>query len=389
MQIIYRKGGAKVDSQTLYGLLYLEINLMATVLIWIIRHKTAGLTKMVAQRNFSMAITAEAVFFLSDTAAVMMSTGLIPFNRIAFMAAKEIYFFSTALMCFFWFVYFEHLQGSPFVQSRRAVRISSGLVWVMGILLILNLFTGILFYTDDDGAYHRGPLFAIQYLLSYTYVFITCLRAFIGLFNKEKKAQRKMLLMLALFPVAPAGAGILQFVWPQLPLACMALSIATLLLYLNWMDEMVSIDPLTRLNNRKQFAFHYEHMQKSGDTDSMYLFLIDANKFKSINDTYGHIQGDQALIRISEALRSACRRLQKRANIARFGGDEFVILASVDNPEDLEKKIHKSLEDMNRRNPVPYELTVSIGVTPVLPDMDMADAIAKADAQMYMNKHRQ
>jgi len=378
-----------MDSQTLYAVLYLEINLMATLLILIIRRKTAGLTRMVAQRNFAMAIAAEAVFFLSDTAAVMMSTGLIPFNRVAFMAAKEVYFFSTALMCFFWFVYFEHLQGSPFVQSRRAVWISSVPVWIMGVLLIVNLFTGFLFYTDESGTYHRGPLFVVQYLLSYAYVFITCLRAFVGLFDPKKKQQRKTLLALALFPVAPAGAGILQFVWPQLPLACMALSLATLIMYLNWMDEVVSVDPLTRLNNRKQFSFHYEHMQKTGDTDSVYLFLIDANRFKTINDTYGHIQGDQALIRIAEALRSACRRLPKRANIARFGGDEFVILASVDSPEDLMREIHASLEDMNRRNPVPYELTVSIGVTPVRPDMDMADAIAKADEQMYINKHRQ
>ena len=52
-----------MDSQTLYGVLYLEINLMATLLILIIRHRTTGLTRMVAQRNFAMAIAAEAVFF--------------------------------------------------------------------------------------------------------------------------------------------------------------------------------------------------------------------------------------------------------------------------------------------------------------------------------------
>ena len=372
--------------QTLYALLYLEINIMATVLIAIIWHRTAGLSKMVAQRNFAMTIAAEIVFFLSDTVAVMMTTGLLPLSRGGLMAAKEIYFFSTTLMCFFWFVYFEHLQGSPFVKNRRSVWMSSILVWIMGILLIINLFTGILFYVDDSGTYHRGPAFSVQYLLSYTYVFITCFRAFIGLFDKEKYAQRRLLLTLALFPLAPAVAGILQFLYPQLPLACMTLSIATLIMYLNWMEDLVSVDPLTRLNNRKQLAYNYKHWQKSGDGTDHYLFLIDANKFKSINDVYGHIQGDQALTRIAESLRSVCRDLPRRANIARYGGDEFVILAATDDPDALCRQIHERLAAVNAMDPVPYELTVSIGVTKAEIGTSLAEAIAEADKKMYQEK---
>ncbi|MBQ9408935.1 MAG: hypothetical protein IJU28_06045 [Clostridia bacterium] len=206
-----------MDIQTIYALLYLEINLVAVFLIGIIRHRTAGLSKMVTQRNFSMAINAQTVFFLSDTFYVMMLYGLIPYSPAAAMAAKEVYFFSTTLMCFFWFIYFEHKQESPFVQNRKRVLISSVLVWIMGVLLIVNLFTGILFYVDAHGDYHRGPLLIILYLLSYLYVFVTCGRALIGLFQKQRYAQHRMLLSLALFPLAPAGAGIVQFLYPQLP----------------------------------------------------------------------------------------------------------------------------------------------------------------------------
>ena len=117
-----------MNSQTLYAVLYLEINLMAVALIGLILRKSSGLSRMVAQRNFAMAIFAEMLFFLSDTAAVMITSGLIPFSRAGLMAAKTVYFFSTTLMCFFWFVYFEYLQGSPFVQNRRSIRLSSILV---------------------------------------------------------------------------------------------------------------------------------------------------------------------------------------------------------------------------------------------------------------------
>ena len=378
-----------MTSQTLYALVYLEINLMAVVLIGIILHKSSGLTRMVAQRNFAMTIYAEMLFFLSDTVAVMIASGVLPLGAVGLMAAKEIYFFSTTLMCFYWFVYFEYLQGSPFVQNRRSIWISSILVWVMGILLIINLFTGILFYVDAEGHYHRGKFFAVQYLLSYVYVFFTCFRAFLGLFDEKKRSQRKLLRALALFPLAPAVAGLVQFLYPELPLACASLSIATLIMYMMWIDDMISVDPLTRLNNRKQLAYYYEQWQKGNDQDSAYLLMIDANKFKQINDTYGHIQGDTALVRIADALRNACNDLPKRANIARFGGDEFVVFVREDSPEQIVRlceKIRTELKSLNEAADLPYDLTVSIGTTKVKKGVVLKDAIAEADQKLYEEK---
>ena len=378
-----------MTSQTLYALVYLEINLMAVVLIGIVLHRSWGLSRMVAQRNFAMTIYAEMLFFLSDTVAVMITSGVLPLGSAGLMAAKEIYFFSTTLMCFYWFVYFEHLQGSPFVQNRRSIRRSSVLVWVMGILLIINLFTGILFYVDAEGHYHRGKLFAIQYLLSYVYVFFTCFRAFLGLFDEKKRSQRRLLRALALFPLAPAVAGIVQFLFPQLPLACAALSIATLVMYMMWIDDMISVDPLTRLSNRKQLDYQYEQWQKGTDQDPAWLLMIDANKFKQINDTYGHIQGDAALVRIADALRNACSGLPRRANIARFGGDEFVVLVREDSPEQIAGlcgKIRAELKSLNEAAGSPYDLTVSIGMTKVRKGVALKDAIAEADRRLYEEK---
>ena len=378
-----------MTSQTLYALVYLEINLMAVVLIGIVLHRSWGLSRMVAQRNFAMTIYAEMLFFLSDTVAVMITSGVLPLGSAGLMAAKEIYFFSTTLMCFYWFVYFEHLQGSPFVQNRRSIRRSSVLVWVMGILLIINLFTGILFYVDAEGHYHRGKLFAIQYLLSYVYVFFTCFRAFLGLFDEKKRSQRRLLRALALFPLAPAMAGIVQFLFPQLPLACAALSIATLIMYMMWIDDMISVDPLTRLSNRKQLDYQYEQWQKGTDQAPAWLLMIDANKFKQINDTYGHIQGDAALVRIADALRNACSGLPRRANIARFGGDEFVVLVREDSPEQIAGlcgKIRAELKSLNEAAGSPYDLTVSIGMTKVRKGVALKDAIAEADRKLYEEK---
>ena len=378
-----------MNAQTLYVLVYLEINLMSVLLVGFIRFKTLGISQMVSQRNFSLAIDAEIVFFLLDTAAVLISNGLLPHSAFGLMAAKTVYFFSTALMCFFWFIYFEHLQGSSFVRKRRTVLLSSCLVGVMGLLLLVNLFTGILFYVDDAGVYHRGTIFAIQYLLSYVYVFAACGHALIGCFQNHKLSQKKLLISLALFPLAPAGAGFIQFIYPELPVACIALSFATLILYQNWLDDMISIDPLTHLSNRKQLIYHYDQWQRHSDAVPMYLLLIDANKFKSINDIYGHIQGDEALERIADSLRLACKELRYRANIARYGGDEFVILARADDEKTIEGlrfKINQHLTELNRKASAPYELSVSIGITRAERDKTLKALISEADEKLYVEK---
>ncbi|MBO4415010.1 MAG: diguanylate cyclase [Lachnospiraceae bacterium] len=379
--------------ETEYAFLYLEINLLSLVLIGIILKKTNGLSKMMAQRNFVMSIVSEMVFFSSDTLFVMINTGLISFgalDNILKLVCKELYFFSTAAMCFFWFLYFEHLQEAPFVKEKKKVRIASSILWIMLVLLIINLFTGFLFYVEPDGSYHRGKFFILTYLFSYTYVVIACARTISRIRKSDDLINKNTLTLLALFPIGPGLAGILQFVFPRLPVACGVLAITTLILYLSWIDQLISLDPLTGLNNRKQLNHFYDQWIRShNENERIYALLIDANKFKHINDTYGHIQGDKALKNIAEALRIGCRRMTKRADIARYGGDEFAVIFEAEDKNEAEKlkeRIKNCLAEVNEKTKVPFELTVSIGIADSEGKHTLKELIDAADEQMYNEK---
>ena len=379
--------------QAEYAILYLEINLLSLIIIAIILHKTNGLSKMVAQRNFAMSIVAEMVFFASDTLYVLVNSGVLRFGAadgIVKLMCKEIYFFSTAMMCFFWFIYFEHLRGTAFVREKKNVRIASCILWAMGILLFINLFTGFLFSVDADGTYHRGSFFMLTYILSYSYVLIAYIRTICGMLDKSYTGDRNTLRLLVIFPAAPGAAGIFQFIYPRLPVACGVLAITTLLLYLNWIDQLISLDPLTGLNNRKQLVHFYDHWTKNhSEGDTINVLMIDANKFKSINDTYGHVEGDRALKNIAESLKLGCKGLPKRANIARYGGDEFAVLFEASNQDDighLIDSIRQQLADINERTKVPFELTVSIGSASSDGTLSLKELIDKADEAMYEEK---
>lgn len=117
--------------------------------------------------------------------------------------------------------------------------------------------------------------------------------------------------------------------------------------------------------------------------------MIDANKFKGINDTYGHIQGDAALERIADALRLSCKDLKHRASIARYGGDEFAVLVIADEKSEIEvlcEKIKDNVVALNKKANAPYDLTVSIGLARADRGKELKALIEEADEELYEDK---
>lgn len=375
-----------------YAILYLEINIFSLVLIGIVLLKTMGLSQMVAQSHFAMSIIAEMVFFVSDTLFVLVNEGVLPGGKPVMMACKEVYFLATAAMCFFWFIYFEYLRETRFVKRRRYVLYSTSILWLMVIALLANLFNHSLFYIDESGVYRRGPFFILTYILSYSYVLIAFIRVMINLKRDTEATNKDLLIRLAFFPLFPGISGVLQFIYPRLPIACATISITTLYLYLTWVDQLISLDPLTGLNNRKQLTHTFNNLSKSHeDQDKIRLYLIDVNHFKQINDTYGHLQGDNALKIIAEALKAACKGANRGTVIARYGGDEFVILVSENNNDetiDLKERIKEKLKELSKKKSVPFELTVSVGSACSDNGDSLKDLILKADKAMYMEKKK-
>ena len=131
-------------------------------------------------------------------------------------------------------------------------------------------------------------------------------------------------------------------------------------------QEIVSLsftDELTGLYNRRGFTLLAEQEMKLAYRfkRSVSLFFFDVDDLKTINDSFGHAQGDAALKEVSAILKETFRE----ADIpARIGGDEFVVLApdaSIESAEILTKRIQTRLERHNQKGERPYHLTLSVG----------------------------
>lgn len=155
-------------------------------------------------------------------------------------------------------------------------------------------------------------------------------------------------------------------------------------------------DELTSLPNRRYFMYTlrecFEAVSKRQDHDSFAILNIDLDKFKSINDTYGHAAGDKVLIATAERLKGVLRSSDV---VARIGGDEFLILlpriAKTDDIDVLNIELQKAI----CHTPVIYEqhlinLQVSVGYAIYRPEFeDIDDMLKVADMRMYEEKRRQ
>ena len=187
-------------------------------------------------------------------------------------------------------------------------------------------------------------------------------------------------------------SGVVQTLFLNAPLFCFGITIMMIYVYISSLEDIVSQDPLTTLNNRAQLKRYLSNDLRPADGDEkIYVFMIDLNKFKSINDTYGHIEGDKAIVKAAEGLKLACAIERHRHFIARYGGDEFIIVAKLNDDgeaEYLKERLKDCIYTHNKESGAKYDLRAAIGYAVYSGKIsDFAEATKKADDALYEDKH--
>lgn len=259
---------------------------------------------------------------------------------------------------------------------------------VLGLLVISSPLTGWCFYLDPANYYHRGLLSTLLYAILLAYLMSISVMA-LTQYKKETLIDRKQeLLTIAFFPVPPFIGGLMQTVFFGLSLIWPCAVFSCLLVLLNKESQAISQDSLTGLNNRRSME-KYLHIFEEDSEQPVTLIMLDINNFKEINDQYGHIIGDAALIEAANILRTVFRGTT--AFLARYGGDEFVVIM----PEGEEStvvetigKIRKSFDSFSKTEHFPFGLSVSAGyaISTQKSDNRTVGLLKEADENMYRDK---
>jgi diguanylate cyclase (GGDEF)-like protein len=144
------------------------------------------------------------------------------------------------------------------------------------------------------------------------------------------------------------------------------------------LEKMAHTDELTGAYNRRKF---FENVKNTKGTNG--LLMIDLDRFKKINDTYGHNMGDEVLKSFAETVR---KNIRKEDFFARIGGEEFVvILNNLDKKGTITvaEKLRKKIENINVNG---IKFTVSIGATLFKEGDEIYKVLTKADKALYEAK---
>jgi diguanylate cyclase len=154
-------------------------------------------------------------------------------------------------------------------------------------------------------------------------------------------------------------------------------------------SEMVRHDPLTGVLNRKGMdeALEREVARTRRRDAPMCIAMLDIDNFKKINDTYGHDVGDQALVHLAQVVREA---LRPQDTLARFGGEEFVIILSDTRLDDGVQTMVRVQRELTRKFFLSRNekllITFSCGVAELAAEEQPADALKRTDDAMYLAK---
>ncbi|MEG2117817.1 MAG: diguanylate cyclase, partial [Clostridia bacterium] len=153
-------------------------------------------------------------------------------------------------------------------------------------------------------------------------------------------------------------------------------------MYNDIVRKLATTDKLTKLQNREAFYDNFEKMRQKNDYKNGTFFIFDVDNFKKINDTNGHMYGDEIL---SYVAKIAADIFKDNGIIARWGGDEFIgiMKENSSNKEILDNFVKLLLSGENEFS---MPISVSLGMTQITEDITIEEAVVNADAAMYRAK---
>ncbi len=361
---------------------YLQFMLLCIIILgMILFHAVHGVSRGKNWRLFIGAIIGalfcqifELFWGLTDFEVLRVSIGM---HRLI----CSLYYSSVTALSLWWFYYSEYTMNSPVLKTRGRIFLCALPYLLVNLILLFPSEKGI-FYLDNNNLYHRGNLYLLSTAVSFGYLIVTACRALWKAKNKNNFARRKDYLILASFIVYPCFFGILQFYAPDTSLISLGITLAIVQIYLVSQETLISIDPLTRLNNRNQLLKYLSGKMKTfSGKNHLYLLIMDVDNFKFINDKLGHVEGDNALVQIADTLKLHCA--QRDYFASRYGGDEFIMICEAESQEEIEtlcREIEKELAACS--------IHLSIGYAPYTEDIqNIPDFIAKADKELYKIKN--
>lgn len=214
-----------------------------------------------------------------------------------------------------------------------------------------------IFSITNENLYRRGPLFFISPLTSYFYYSLHI----VFLYRNRERLNREDLLILSSLTAFPALLSIFQLYYFVYLTIWNSIAIAVVINYIFIVYGQAKVDSLTGLGNRTAYEEYLANFNRKSNNVLAVLY-IDLDDFKSINDLFGHHEGDKVLKAFAKHLEDI---FDGKGVPIRLGGDEFIVLIKENQEEIVEdyiKALKNTIDAYNARSNRPYAIKFSYGM---------------------------
>ena len=377
-------------------ILYSEMMIVCILVLWIVWYNDIKRSRgpiLLGQRIFHLLVWVNVIAMIFDCIQVIYDGTNYSYSYFVEKISIFGYYTLHSLVAYIFLLYVDYELYPDNERFKKRFPYYTIPAVIATIMCICSNWTGWFFIIDESNHYSRGSLFYIPTVISFAYI----VYIFTKMYRYKNKAmldpnvQKDLLHRLIIFPIVPCIGAILQIVLPGSTWTFPGTTLAILVNYITIQNGYMSRDHLTGLYNRNQLeSFMNYQLKNIKPGNYFFLILLDLDKFKAINDTYGHIVGDDALINAAKILRGSCKR--KSDYVARLGGDEFVIIGHCDDKQVVEQivtRMHDVADEFNKTSNKPYKIIFSAGyvIYDGSSETTLGRLINEADKKMYEVKN--
>lgn len=369
-----------------FSFYYIEANIVCAIVFGIILiHNRFNIDRQEKQIKFDHALMAFIFYFLMDSIWAAVVDGVLP--KVFYSYVSFLVYVAMAGIIFYWL---DYVMAYELVEHRNRPFNRFAILFpfiVSTILLIVNYIVAPQTLYNDT--LQTLPLYTV-YLSAVPDIYMVAILfyAIRRARREENPSEKRKHIFIGTFPLMVSVVGLLgEMIDPHAPTFCYACLILMLVFYIQSIELRVSQDPLTQLNNRGQLERYCA--QKANlylEDRKTVVAMMDIDKFKAINDTYGHEEGDKALLIVAGALKTVVKSHSMPTFLCRYGGDEFILIAhpaDVDEADQLIREVRSEIQKEVHE----YPLSISAGYD-VLNDGEdtILDCIRRADKKLYEDK---
>lgn len=377
-------------------LLYVEIRL----------HYPKGNNANRAFRTITLLVIFTELF---DMASAFMNTErygvLVPRGLNIFINSG---YFILGFVLIYLLHYYIQITFVPEKGKTCFLHVNKWVLLLTELSYLPNAWFGFYFFISPTGQYIHGPLYLLQHLISFWLI----LCASLTLILNYKVVKRERILSGFLFIILYFGALFLQlFVFPNIFLVMPAVSIMLVIAMFalespdyvqlqNTLQELsrtkmeleeangklgalAYTDRMTGLKNRTAYSTQVDSIRSSPSLEGIIFLMVDINGLKDLNDHYGHLTGDDAIVRTAKLLKNAFGDV---CQCCRIGGDEFAVISDRLSQDEFSERCRRFEASVRQEQEnVTYPFSVAVGYQAVGQDT-LLDAQRKADENMYADK---